>query len=181
MTKMIDLNEKYNKEIRPELKKKLKLKNIMMVPRLEKIVVNSGVGEATQNIKVLDKVMEELAIITGQKPIIRRAKKSIAQFRVREGMPIAASVTLRGKRMYEFFERMVDIVIPRIKDFRGLSSRSFDGKGNYTLAMKDQLVFPEINYNKVERTKGMSITFVTSAKSNDHGMILLKHLGMPFG
>lgn len=181
MTKMIDLNEKYNKEIRPELKKKLKLKNIMMVPRLEKIVVNSGVGEATQNIKVLDKVMEELATITGQKPIIRRAKKSIAQFRVREGMPIAASVTLRGKRMYEFFERMVDIVIPRIKDFRGLSSRSFDGKGNYTLAMKDQLVFPEINYNKVERTKGMSITFVTSAKSNDQGMILLKHLGMPFG
>ena len=181
MTKMIDLNEKYNKEIRPELKKKLKLKNIMMVPRLEKIVVNSGVGEATQNIKVLDKVMEELATITGQKPIIRRAKKSIAQFRVREGMPIAASVTLRGKRMYEFFERMVDIVIPRIKDFRGLSSRSFDGSGNYTLAMKDQLVFPEINYNKVERTKGMSITFVTSAKSNDQGMILLKHLGMPFG
>ena len=181
MTKMIDLNEKYNKEIRPELKKKLKLKNIMMVPRLEKIVVNSGVGEATQNIKVLDKVMEELAIITGQKPIIRRARKSIAQFRVREGMPIAASVTLRGKRMYEFFERMVDIVIPRIKDFRGLSSRSFDGSGNYTLAMKDQLVFPEINYNKVERTKGMSITFVTSAKSNDQGMILLKHLGMPFG
>ncbi|MCK4944266.1 MAG: 50S ribosomal protein L5 [Candidatus Aminicenantes bacterium] len=178
---MIDLNEKYNKEIRPELKKKLKLKNIMMVPRLEKIVVNSGVGEATQNIKVLDKVMEELAIITGQKPIIRRARKSIAQFRVREGMPIAASVTLRGKRMYEFFERMVDIVIPRIKDFRGLSSRSFDGSGNYTLAMKDQLVFPEINYNKVERTKGMSITFVTSAKSNDQGMILLKHLGMPFG
>lgn len=181
MAKMIDLNEKYNKEIRPELKKKLKLKNIMMVPRLEKIVVNSGVGEATQNIKVLDKVMEELAIITGQKPAIRRAKKSIAQFRVREGMPIAASVTLRGKRMYEFFERMVDIVIPRIKDFRGLSSRSFDGSGNYTLAMKDQLVFPEINYSKVERTNGMSITFVTSAKSNDQGMILLKHLGMPFG
>jgi large subunit ribosomal protein L5 len=181
MIKMINLKEKYNKEIRPELKKKLKLKNIMMVPRLEKIVVNSGVGEATQNIKVLDKVMEELAIITGQKPVIRRAKKSIAQFRVREGMPIAASVTLRGKRMYEFFERLVDIVIPRIKDFRGLSSRSFDGRGNYTLAMKDQLVFPEINYSKVERTKGMSITFVTSAKSNDQGEILLKHLGMPFG
>jgi len=181
MTKLIDLKEKFNKEIRPELKKKLKLKNIMMVPRLEKIVVNSGVGEATQNIKVLDKVMGELAIITGQKPVIRRAKKSIAQFRVREGMPIAASVTLRGKRMYEFFERMVDIVIPRIKDFRGLASRSFDGSGNYTLAMKDQLVFPEINYSKVERTQGMSITFVTSANSNDQGMILLKHLGMPFG
>ena len=178
--KMIDFSEKYNKVVKKELKKELNLKNIMMVPRLEKIVVNSGVGEATQNIKVLDKVMEELATITGQKPVIRRAKKSIAQFRVREGMPIAASVTLRGKRMYEFFERLVDIVIPRIKDFRGLSSRSFDGSGNYTLSMKDQLVFPEINYSKVEQTKGMSITFVTSAKSNEHGKALLKHMGMPF-
>jgi large subunit ribosomal protein L5 len=178
--KMIDLKEKYHKDVRNELKKELKLKNIMMVPRLEKIVVNSGVGEATQNIKILDKVIEELATITGQKPAIRRARKSIAQFRVREGMPIAASVTLRGKRMYEFFERLVDIVIPRIKDFRGLSARSFDGSGNYTLSMKDQLVFPEINYNKVERTKGMSITFVTSAKTNEHGKALLKQMGMPF-
>ena len=178
--KMIDLKETYNKDVRNKLKKELKLKNIMMVPRLEKIVVNSGVGEATQNIKILDKVIEELATITGQKPAIRRARKSIAQFRVREGMPIAASVTLRGKRMYEFFERLVDIVIPRIKDFRGLSARSFDGSGNYTLSMKDQLVFPEINYNKVERTKGMSITFVTSAKTNEHGKALLKHMGMPF-
>ena len=178
--KMIDLKETYNKDVRNKLKKELKLKNIMMVPRLEKIVVNSGVGEATQNIKILDKVIEELATITGQKPAIRRARKSIAQFRVREGMPIAASVTLRGKRMYEFFERLVDIVIPRIKDFRGLSARSFDGSGNYTLSMKDQLVFPEINYNKVERTKGMSITFVTSAKTNEHGKALLKQMGMPF-
>ncbi len=177
--KTMDLYEKFNKEIKLTLKKDLKLKNIMMVPRLEKIVVNSGVGEASQNIKILDKVMEELAIITGQKPAIRRAKKSIASFRIRDGMPVAATVTLRGKRMYEFFERLVDIVIPRVKDFRGLSPRSFDGKGNYTFALKHQLVFPEINYSKVEKTKGMSITVVTSAKTNEEGRALLKHLGMP--
>jgi large subunit ribosomal protein L5 len=178
--KNVDLYEKYKQEVRKALQKELNLKNIMMVPRLEKIVINSGVGEATQNIKALDKVMEELAAISGQKPVIRRAKKSIASFRVREGMPIAASVTLRGRRMYDFFQRLVDIVIPRIKDFRGLSSRSFDGRGNYTMAMKDQLVFPEINYSKVERTKGMSITMVTSAKTNQESKALLKHLGMPF-
>ncbi len=178
--KNVDLYEKYKQEVCKALQKELNLKNIMMVPRLEKIVINSGVGEATQNIKALDKVMEELAAISGQKPVIRRAKKSIASFRVREGMPIAASVTLRGRRMYDFFQRLVDIVIPRIKDFRGLSSRSFDGRGNYTMAMKDQLVFPEINYSKVERTKGMSITMVTSAKTNQESKALLKHLGMPF-
>ena len=177
---MSRLYEKYNKEIKESLKKELKLKNIMMVPRLEKIVINSGVGEATQNIKVLDKVMEEIATITGQKPAIRRAKKSIAQFRVRQGMPVAASVTLRGKRMYEFFDRLVSVVIPRIKDFRGISPKSFDGMGNYTLALKDQLVFPEIDYNKVDKTKGMSVTIVTSAKTNESGKVLLKHLGMPF-
>ncbi len=172
--------ERYNKEIKLELKKELKYKNIMMVPRLEKIVVNSGVGEATQNIKVLDKVMEELAIITGQKPVIRRARKSIASFRLRAGMPVGASVSLRGKRMYDFFDRLVSVVIPRIKDFRGLSAKSFDGSGNYTLSLKDQLVFPEINYNKVNKLKGMSITFVTSANDNREGEALLKHLGMPF-
>jgi len=172
--------EKFNKKTKGELKKELNLKNIMMVPRLEKIVVNSGVGEATQNIKVLDKVMEELATITGQKPAIRRAKKSIAQFRLRAGMPVAATVTLRGKRMYDFFDRLVSIVIPRIKDFRGLSTKSFDGRGNYTVSLEDQLVFPEINYNKVDKLKGMSITLVTSAKSNEEGKALLKHLGMPF-
>ena len=143
-------------------------------------MVNSGVGEATQNIKVLDKVMEEMAAVTGQKPVVRRAKKSIAQFRVRQGMPVGASVTLRGKRMYEFFDRLVSVVIPRIKDFRGVSPKSFDGQGNYTLALKDQLVFPEIDYNKVDKTKGMSITMVTSAKTNEAGKALLKHLGMPF-
>lgn len=174
------LMEKYNKEIKFELKKELKYKNIMMVPRLEKIIVNSGVGEATQNIKVLDKVMEELAMITGQKPVIRRARKSIASFRLRAGMPVGASVSLRGQRMYDFFDRLVSVVIPRIKDFRGLSAKSFDGSGNYTLSLKDQLVFPEINYNKVDKLKGMSITFVTSASDNREGEALLKHLGMPF-
>jgi len=174
------LYEKYKTTVREELKKELHVKNIMKVPRMEKIVINSGVGEATQNIKILDKVMEELADISGQRPFIRRAKKSIAAFRLRSGMPVAATVTLRGPRMYEFMDRLVSIVMPRIKDFRGVSPRSFDGRGNYTFAIKDQLVFPEINYSKVEKTKGMSITFVTSAKTDEMGRALLEHLGMPF-
>lgn len=177
---MSRLYEKYKDTVRETLKKELNLKNIMMVPKLEKIVVNSGVGEATQNIKLLDKVMEELAVITGQRPIIRRAKKSIAAFRLRAGMPVGTTVTLRGIRMYEFMDRLVSVVMPRIKDFRGLSPRSFDGRGNYTIAIKDQLVFPEINYSKVEKIKGMSITFVTSAQSDEIGRALLRHLGMPF-
>jgi large subunit ribosomal protein L5 len=174
------LYEKYKDTVKEELKKELNLKNIMMVPKLEKIVINSGVGEATQNIKLLDKVMEELATVTGQRPIIRRAKKSIAAFRLRTGMPVGATVTLRGIRMYEFMDRMISVVMPRIKDFRGVSPRSFDGRGNYTIAIKDQLVFPEINYSKVEKIKGMSITFVTSAQTDEMGRALLKHLGMPF-
>lgn len=177
---MSRLYEKYKNTIKEELKKEMNLKNIMMVPRLEKIVINSGVGEATQNIKLLDKVLEELATISGQRAVTRRAKKSIAAFRLREGMPVGATVTLRGIRMYEFMDRLVSIVMPRIKDFRGVSPRSFDGRGNYTIAIKDQLVFPEINYAKVEKTKGMSITFVTSAKTDELGRALLKHLGMPF-
>ena len=177
---MSRLYEKYKDTVREELKKELNLKNIMMVPKLEKIVINSGVGEATQNIKLLDKVMEELATVTGQRPIIRRAKKSIAAFRLRAGMPVGATVTLRGIRMYEFMDRLVSVVMPRIKDFRGISPRSFDGRGNYTIAIKDQLVFPEINYSKVEKIKGMSITFVTSAQTDEMGRALLKHLGMPF-
>lgn len=177
---MSRLYKKYKDTVREELKKELNLKNIMMVPRLEKIVINSGVGEATQNIKVLDKVVEELAAITGQRPVVRRAKKSIAAFRLRAGMAVGASVTLRGIRMYEFMDRLVSVVMPRIKDFRGVSPRSFDGRGNYTIAIKDQLVFPEINYSKVEKVKGMSITFVTSARSDEMGRALLKHLGMPF-
>jgi len=176
---MSRLQEKYNKEIRSGLKKDLKLKNIMMVPRLEKIVVNAGVGEAIQNIKILDKAVEELSIITGQKPVIRKARKSIASFRLREGMPIGASVTMRGIRMYEFFDRLVSVVIPRIKDFRGLSPSSFDGRGNYTFALKDQLIFPEINYNKVDRNLGMSVTLVTSAKTDSEAGELLKRMGLP--
>jgi len=174
------LHERYNKEIRLALLQELKLANIMMVPRLEKIVINSGVGEATQNIKVLDKVMEELGAISGQKPSMRRAKKSIATFRLREGQPVAATVTMRGERMYDFMDRFVTIVIPRMKDFRGMSRKSFDGRGNYTIALKDQLVFPEINFSKVEKPKGMSITFVTSALGNAESMALLTHLGVPF-
>jgi len=174
------LHERYNKEISAALMKELNFPNVMMVPKLEKIVINSGVGEATQNIKVLDKVMEELGAISGQKPSLRRAKKSIASFRLRAGQPVAATVTLRGERMYDFMDRFVSIVIPRMKDFRGMSKKSFDGRGNYTIALKDQLVFPEINYSKVEKPKGMSITFVTSAKTNQASMALLTRLGVPF-
>ncbi len=174
------LHERYNKEISMALMKELNFPNVMMVPKLEKIVINSGVGEATQNIKVLDKVMEELATISGQKPSLRRAKKSIASFRLRAGQPVAATVTLRGERMYDFMDRFVSIVIPRMKDFRGMSKKSFDGRGNYTIAMKDQLVFPEINYSKVDKPKGMSITFVTSAKTNQDSIALLTQLGVPF-
>jgi len=177
---MSRLYEKYKNTIKEELKKELSLKNIMMVPKIEKIVINSGVGEATQNIKILDKTMDELATITGQRPVVRRARKSIAAFRLRAGMPVGATVTLRGLRMYEFLDRLISFVLPRIKDFRGVSPRSFDGRGNYTVAIKDQLVFPEIDYNKVDRINGMSITIVTSAKTDDMGRALLKHMGMPF-
>ena len=177
---MSRLREKYYQTIRDELKKELNLINIMMVPRLEKIVLNSGVGEATQNIKILDSVMEQMATITVQKPALRRAKKTISALRLRSGMPVGASVTLRGKRMYEFLDRLISVVIPRVKDFRGLNPNSFDGRGNYSMSIKDQLVFPEIDYNKVDQTKGISITFVTSASTNELGRALLKHLGMPF-
>jgi len=172
--------KKYKEETREELKKELGLSNIMLVPKLEKIVINAGVGEATQNIKVLDKVIDELTTISGQKPVIRRAKKSIATFRLREGQPIGVSVTLRGERMYDFFDRLVTITIPRIKDFRGISPKSFDGRGNYTFALRDQLVFPEIDYNKVDKVRGMSVTIVTSAKKNEYARALLKKMGMPF-
>ena len=176
---MSRLYEKFKNEGIAALQKELKLKNVMMVPRLKKVVINSGVGEATQNIKTLDKVVEELTAISGQKPAIRRAKKSIASFRVRAGQPIAATVTLRGKRMYEFLDRFATVVLPRIKDFRGLSRKSFDGSGNFTVAMKDQLVFPEIHYSKVEHPKGMHITFVSTAKNDAEGQALLSYLGIP--
>jgi large subunit ribosomal protein L5 len=174
------LREKFAKEVAPALMKEFSIKNPMAVPRLEKIVVNMGVGEATQNAKVLDPVVNELGQITGQKPVVTRAKKSIAAFKVRAGMPIGAMVTLRGERMYEFFDRLVNVALPRVRDFRGVSTRSFDGRGNYTLGLREQLMFPEIDYAKVDKAKGMNVTIVTTAKNDNEGRALLKHMGMPF-
>ena len=178
---MSRLYEKYKKKISPALQEEFTLKNRMAVPRLEKIVLNLGVGEATQNIKLLDAAKTELSLITGQWPAVARAKKSISAFKLRKGQPIGCYVTLRGKRMYEFFDRLVNIVLPRVRDFRGVSRNSFDGRGNFTLAVKDQLVFPEIDYTKVERQRGMNVTIVTSAKTDEEAFALLKKLGMPFG
>ncbi len=174
------LRARFEKEVAVALMKELELKNPMAVPRLNKIVVNMGVGEATQNAKLIDPAVNELGQITGQKPVVTRAKKSIAAFKVREGMPIGAMVTLRGDRMYEFFDRLVSIVLPRVRDFRGVSTKSFDGRGNYTLGLHDQLIFPEIDYAKVDKLKGMNVTIVTTARSDDQARSLLKHLGMPF-
>ncbi len=174
------LRQKYYAEIRATLQKELSLTNVMAVPKLEKVVVNMGVGEATQNAKVLDPAVAELAQITGQKPVVTKAKKSIAAFKVREGMPIGCMVTLRGDRMYEFLDRLMNVALPRVRDFRGVSSKSFDGRGNYTLGVRDQLIFPEIDYNKVEKVKGMNISITTSAKTDAEGLPLLRHMGMPF-
>lgn len=174
------LKERFDKEIAPVLMKEFELKNPNAVPRLHKIVINMGVGEATQNAKVLDPAANELAAITGQKPVITRAKKSIAAFKVRAGMPIGAMVTLRGHRMYEFLDRLVNVAMPRVRDFRGVSTKSFDGRGNYTLGLRDQLVFPEIDYAKVDKLKGMNVTIVTTAQTDNEARALLKHLGMPF-
>jgi len=174
------LRARFEKEVAPVLLKELELKNAMAVPRLNKIVVNMGVGEATQNAKVLDPAVNELGQITGQKPVVTRARKSIAAFKVREGQAIGAMVTLRGDRMYEFFDRLVSIVLPRVRDFRGVSTKSFDGRGNYTLGLHDQLIFPEIQYEKVNNQKGMNVTIVTTAANDNQARSLLKHLGMPF-
>ena len=174
------LRSKFEKEVAPALLKELELKNPMAVPRLHKIVVNMGVGEATQNAKVLDPAVNELGQITGQKPVVTRAKKSIAAFKVRQGQSIGAMVTLRGDRMYEFFDRLVNIVLPRVRDFRGVSSKSFDGRGNYTIGLHDQLIFPEISYEKVDKLKGMNVTIVTTAQNDNQARSLLKHMGMPF-
>src|SRR5215469_11586101 len=174
------LRTRFEKEIAPALLKELDLKNSMAVPRLNKIVVNMGVGEATQNAKILDPAVNELGQITGQKPVVTRAKKSIAAFKVREGMPIGAMVTLRGDRMYEFLDRLVNIVLPRVRDFRGVSTKSFDGRGNYTIGLHDQLIFPEISYAKVDKLKGMNVTIVTSARDDNQARTLLKAFGMPF-
>lgn len=177
---MSRLRKKYLKEIVDELGKDLSIENRMAVPRLEKIVINVGVGEAIQNIKILDVAKKELSLITGQWPAVGRAKKSISAFKLRSGHAIAVYVTLRGRRMYEFFDRLVNIVLPRVRDFRGLSPRSFDRRGNYTLGIKDQLVFPEIDYTKVEKSRGMNITIVTSAQNDKEAYALLKKMGMPF-
>jgi large subunit ribosomal protein L5 len=174
------LRTRFEKEVSPALMKELELNNPMAVPRLNKIVVNMGVGEATQNAKLIDPAVNELGQIAGQKPVVTRAKKSIAAFKVREGMPIGAMVTLRGDRMYEFFDRLISIVLPRVRDFKGVSTKSFDGRGNYTLGLHDQLIFPEIDYAKVDKLKGMNVTIVTTARSDDQARSLLKHLGMPF-
>jgi large subunit ribosomal protein L5 len=174
------LKARFQKEVAPTLMKEFDLKNPMAVPHLHKIVVNMGVGEATQNAKILDPAVNELGQITGQKPVVTRAKKSIAAFKVREGQAIGAMVTLRGDRMYEFFDRLVNVVLPRVRDFKGVSTKSFDGRGNYTLGLHDQLIFPEIDYAKVDKQKGMNVTIVTTARSDDQSRALLRHLGMPF-
>jgi large subunit ribosomal protein L5 len=174
------LRSKFEKEVAPALLKELELTNSMAVPRLNKIVVNMGMGEATQNSKILDPAVNELGQITGQKPIVTKAKKSIAAFKVREGQAIGTMVTLRGDRMYEFFDRLVNLVLPRVRDFKGVSTKSFDGRGNYTLGLHDQLIFPEISYEKADKQKGMNVTIVTTAANDNQARTLLKHLGMPF-
>ncbi len=174
------LRARFEKEVAPALLKELELKNTMAVPRLNKIVVNMGMGEATQNSKILDPAVNELGQITGQKPIITKSKKSIAAFKVREGQAIGTMVTLRGDRMYEFLDRLVNIVLPRVRDFKGVSTKSFDGRGNYTIGLHDQLIFPEISYEKVDKLKGMNVTIVTTAANDNQARSLLKHLGMPF-
>ena len=174
------LKEVYVKEIAPRLQKERSYASVMAVPRLRKVVINMGVGEATQNIKVLDTAMEDLGRIAGQKPAIRRARKSVAAFRLRAGMPIAATVTLRGARRYEFVDRLCNIALPRVRDFRGVPTNAFDGRGNYTLGLRDQIIFPEVDYAKVEKLRGMNVTFVTSAQSDEESKLLLTYLGMPF-
>jgi large subunit ribosomal protein L5 len=172
--------EKYVSEIRPAIAKELGITNPMAIPKLEKIVINMGLGEATQNVKIMDPLVADLASIAGQKPVTTRAKKSIAAFKVREGMPIGAMVTLRGDKMYEFLDRLITIALPRVRDFRGVSSKSFDGRGNYTLGLRDQLIFAEIDYAKVDKLKGMNVTIVTTAADDNGARALLKSFGMPF-
>jgi large subunit ribosomal protein L5 len=177
---MSRLREKYNKEVAPALMKRFGYKNVMQVPRLEKIVINIGVGDAIGNVKLLDAAMADLSQIAGQKPVIRRAKKSISNFKLKAGAAIACMVTLRKKRMYEFFDRLVNVAIPRVRDFRGTPPKSFDGRGNYTLGIKEQIIFPEVDYDKVEKIRGMNISIITTAKTDEEGFELLKALGLPF-
>ena len=175
------LNDKYRKDVVPVLKKEFGIDNPMAVPKIDKIVLNMGVGEAIQNVKIVEAAAEELTKIAGQRAVITRARKSIATFKLREGMPIGCRVTLRGERMYEFLDRLLNIALPRVRDFRGVPTRAFDGRGNYTLGIKDHLVFPEIDPGKVEKSKGLNVTIVTTAGSDDRARVLLRELGMPFG
>ncbi|MDD2853404.1 MAG: 50S ribosomal protein L5 [Desulfuromonadaceae bacterium] len=177
---MSRLKDKYAAEIVPKLRSDFNYKSCMQVPQIKKIVVNMGLGEAIQNVKILDSATSEMSLITGQKPVITKAKKSIATFKLREGMPIGCMVTLRQDRMYEFLDRLINVSLARVRDFKGVSGKAFDGKGNYTLGIKDQLIFPEINYDNVDKIKGMNITIVTSAETDEEGKALLKYLGMPF-
>ena len=176
---MSNLKKTYNEKFKPQIQKDLGLANGMDVPHLEKIIVNMGLGEALQNGKLIDAGVEQLRIITGQQPVVTRSKKAISNFKLREGAPIGVRVTLRGNRMYEFFERLVSFALPRVRDFKGLSAKSFDGRGNYTLGLKEQLIFPEIDFDKIEHVKGMNITICTSAQSDDAGKVLLKSMGFP--
>src|SRR5687768_11958374 len=174
------LKERYQKEVAPAIAKEFGIRNPMAIPRVEKIVLNMGMGEAIANAKILDTAAEELRTITGQKPVITKAKKSIASFKLRQGMPIGVMVTLRGERMYEFLDRFVSIALPRVRDFRGVSPKAFDGRGNYTIGVREQLIFPEIDFNKVDKLRGMNITIITSARNDEQARALLKGLGMPF-
>jgi large subunit ribosomal protein L5 len=177
---MSRLRKIYQEEVGPALQKQFAYKNIMQVPKLEKVVLNMGLGEAIQNIKILDTASEELTLIAGQKPVITRAKKSIASFKLRENMPIGCRVTLRQNRMYDFLDKLMNMALPRVRDFRGVSAKSFDGRGNYTLGIKEHLIFPEINYDKIDKIKGLNITLVTTARTDEEGRTLLRLLGMPF-
>jgi len=177
---MAKLKDTYQETVVPALIKRFNYRNKMEVPRLEKIVINMGLGEAIQNIKILDSAVQELSQITGQKPVITKARKSIAQFKLRTGMPIGCMVTLRKERMYEFYNRLVNVTLPRVRDFKGVSGKSFDGRGNYALGIREQLIFPEIHYDKIDKVKGMNIVIVTTAKTDEEGMELLRLLGMPF-
>jgi len=174
------LRQHYQKRVIPALVKEFGYKNVMAVPKVQKVSLNIGLGEATQNAKLLDGAVNELSQIAGQKPVITKAKKSIAAFKLREGVSIGTMVTLRGERMYEFLDRLMNVALPRVRDFRGVSTKSFDGRGNYTLGIRDQLIFPEIDYNKVEKIKGINISITTSAKTDAEGLALLRHMGMPF-
>ncbi|HET9297138.1 MAG TPA: 50S ribosomal protein L5 [Candidatus Binatia bacterium] len=178
---MVRLKQKYDDQVVPAMKSEFGYKNSMQVPKLEKITINVGLGEATQNIKALDSTVAEITAIAGQKPVITRAKKAIANFKLREGVPIGCMVTLRRDRMYEFLDRLIHVALPRVRDFKGVSDRSFDGRGNYSLGLREQIIFPEINPDKVEKARGMTVTITTTAKTDPEGRALLKHLGMPFG